>query len=156
MIQRPQTIFLVLSVIGMGVFLGLNSWIKESADSTVLTNAFQIVEMKGALAANRKEIFYIAVIAVLSIGVSIFTIFQHKNRVRQMLFVAFNSLLIAAALGVTAYHIKYDAMLMGDASAEGVWSYGFYGGFVALASNWLANRFIRKDEKLVRSADRMR
>lgn len=156
MIQRPQTIFLVLSVIGMGVFLGLNSWIKESTDSTVITNAFQIVEMKGALASNKIEIFYIAVLSVISIGVSIFSIFQHKNRVRQMVLVAFNSLLIAAALGVMAYHIKYDAMTLGDASVEGSWTYGYFGGFVALASNWLANRFIRKDEKLVRSADRMR
>lgn len=156
MIQRPQTLFLILSIIGMGVFLALNSWVKTTADSTVLTNAFQIVELKGSLASNKKEIFYIAVLAVLSLGVSVFSIFQYKNRVRQMLLVAFNSLLIAAALGVMAYHIKYDAMLMGDVSAAGVWSYGYYGGFVALASNWLANRFIRKDEKLVKSADRMR
>jgi hypothetical protein len=31
-----------------------------------------------------------------------------------------------------------------------------WAAFVALAANWLANRFIKKDEKLVKDADRMR
>ena len=156
MLQRPQTIFLIISILGMGVFLGLNSWTKVSESETILVNAFQILEMKGGLAASSKAIFYVAVMSIISMGVALFAILQYKNRVRQMLMCAFNSLLIAAALGVLAYHIKYDAMVLGDQTVEGSWTYGYIGGFIALASNWLANRFIRKDEKLVRSADRMR
>lgn len=156
MLQRIQSLFLALTIIGLAIFLFTNSWIKSGTDGEVLVNAFQILEVKGGLAAAKKPIYYIALMAAIAIGSTLFTIFQYKNRVRQMLFVAFNSLVIGAALAATAYHVKFDAMTMGNLTEEGRFGIGMYAGFIALASNWLANRFIRKDEKLVQSADRMR
>lgn len=156
MLQRIQTVFLIIAAMAMGVFLATNAWIKTGVDQSVLVNAFQIVETKGGLAASKTPIYYVAAMGVISICTSIFAIFQYRNRVRQMLFVAFNSLIIGIAIAVTIYHIKYDAMLLGVASNEGTFTIGTYAGFIGLASNWIANRFIRKDEKLVQSAERMR
>jgi cytochrome c biogenesis protein CcdA len=156
MLQRIQTLFLILSAIAMAVFLATNAWTKVDLDQAVLVNAFQVLETKGGLAATQQPIFYIAVMSVISIGTALFAIFQFKNRVRQMLLVAFNSLLIGAAVAATVYNVKYVAMAMGNEAVEGSFGIGIYAGFVALACNWLANRFIRKDEKLVKSADRMR
>jgi hypothetical protein len=45
---------------------------------------------------------------------------------------------------------------MGDTGIEGIFGIGFWAAFVSLFSNWVANRMIRRDEKLVKSADRMR
>ncbi|SOE21411.1 protein of unknown function [Spirosomataceae bacterium TFI 002] len=156
MLQRIQTLFLTISTIGMVVFLGTNAWKVINLDQTIIVNAFQVLETKGTLAATQKPIYYIAVMAVISIGTSIFAIFQYKNRVRQMLFVAFNSLIIGSAVAATVYNVKFVAMPLGNEAIEGTFGIGIYAGFIALASNWLANRFIRKDEKLVQSADRMR
>jgi glucan phosphoethanolaminetransferase (alkaline phosphatase superfamily) len=156
MLQRIQTLFLIISAIGMAAFLGTNAWKVINLDQTVIVNSFQVLETKGTLAATQKPIYYIAVMAVISIGTSIFAIFQYRNRVRQMLFVAFNSLIIGAAVAATVYNIKFVAMPLATGTVEGTFDIGIYAGFVALASNWLANRFIRKDEKLVQSAERMR
>ena len=72
-----------------------------------------------------------------------------------MLLVALNSMLIAAAVALIAYHVKFDAMEL-DNAGEGEFGIGLYAGFVALALNWLANRFIKRDERMVRDSDRMR
>lgn len=155
MIQRIQTIFLLITAVALAVFLATNSWTATGADNTVLVNPYQIIQTKGALAAFKKEIFYVAVMAVLSIALSIFTIFQFKNRLRQMMLVALNSLLIGVAVATLVYHVKYDAMTL-DGVGEGTFGIGLYAGFVALVANWIARRFIGKDEKLVKDADRMR
>jgi len=43
-----------------------------------------------------------------------------------------------------------------NASEAGTYQIGFWAILVAMVSNMLANRFIRKDEALVRSVDRIR
>ncbi len=156
MLQRIQSVLLLLTALGMAAFLLLHSWDYSSGDQTIFVNALHVAKMKGSLAEYDKPVYYIAILAVLSIVLSLFSIFQYKNRVRQMMFVALNSLLIGVALAFTVYHVKNDAMLMIDNGGEGNFTYGLYAGFAALAFNWVANRFIRRDEKLVKDADRMR
>jgi hypothetical protein len=155
MLQRIQSVLLLLSAIALGVFLGTNVWYSETITGKVIVNPYQVLATQGGLASFQKDIFYVAVMAGIAIAVAIFTIFQYKNRVRQMLFVALNSLLIGAAVAISVYHVKYDGMTI-EGAGEGNFDYGIYAGFTALALNWLANRFIKKDEKLVKSADRMR
>lgn len=158
MLQRVQSILLMVAGICMIVFLGTTTWQKDIAETSeqVILNPYYLIHTKGALAVLKKPVYYLALMAVMASGLSIFTIFQYKNRVRQMLLVALNSLLIGATLGVAVYHVQYEANSMGDMSKDGHFSIGFWAVFVALFANWAANRFIRKDDKLVKSADRMR
>jgi hypothetical protein len=157
MLQRIQSILLLLSGVCMVVFLSTNSFVKTISESeSVIVNPYRILHSNGNLAVSDKSIFYVALMAVIAAGVAIFTIFQYKNRIKQMLFVALNSLLMGASLATTVYHIKYDAITIGNAENEGTWGIGIYAAFAGLAFNWLANRFIKKDEKLVKDADRMR
>ncbi|AWV99712.1 DUF4293 domain-containing protein [Arcticibacterium luteifluviistationis] len=155
MLQRIQSALLLLSAIALGVFLSTNMWTSETGTGKVIVNPYHVLVTQGGLSSFSKDIFYIAVMAALAIVLAIFTIFQYKNRVRQMLFVALNSLLIGAAVAVGVYHVKYDGMTV-QGAGEGNFDIGIYAGFAALALNWLANRFIKKDDKLVKSADRMR
>jgi hypothetical protein len=155
MLQRIQSVLLLLSAIALGVFLATNVWSSQTATGQVIVNPYQVLATKGSLASFQKDIFYVALMAVIAIGIALFTIFQYKNRVRQMLFVALNSLLIGAAVATSVYHVKYDGMTI-EGAGEGNFEYGIYAGFAALAFNWIANRFIKKDEKFVKSADRMR
>lgn len=140
----------------MLVFLGTNSWEKGAGSSShVIVNPYHVLEVKNTLAVQDHPTYYIAVLAVLAASLSIFAIFQYRNRVRQMLLVALNSLFMGLAMGLTVYQIKYIATPMGDAG-EGTFGIGVWAGFAALLTNWVANRAIRRDEKLVKSADRMR
>lgn len=157
MLQRIQSIFLAIAVVGLIVFLSTNTWTKELANGeSVMANPYYITHVKGGLALVKKPVFYVATLAVLAIGLTIFTIFQYKNRIRQMLFVALNSLLMGIATAVMVYHIMQDANILGDATKQGEFGIGLWAIFVSLISNWLANRFIKADEKKVKAADRMR
>lgn len=157
MLQRIQSIFLLLTSFSLLGFLGTNSFVKAiGPEEKVVVNPYHIFHVKNNLALIDKPTYYIAVLGVLALGLSIFTIFQYKNRVRQMLLVALNSLLIGVALAATVYHIQNDAIKIGATATEGIYGIGLYSAFIALAANWLANIFIRKDEKLVKNADRMR
>ena len=159
MLQRFQSLLLLISALGMFVFLGTNSWKKTNGDgSFVVVNPYHVFETNssGSLVSTDHPVYYVAILAVLAAGLSIFTIFQYKNRIRQMLFVALNSLLMGTAVGLSVYNIKYIANPMGDAGVEVIFGIGFWAAFVSLFSNWVANRMIRRDEKLVKSADRMR
>jgi Domain of unknown function (DUF4293) len=150
--QRPQTLLLLLAIVANGVFLGTNSYIKTiSPTEKIAVNAFQIFKQNGDVVGEKVPIYYVALLVGLSILLSIFIIFQYRNRVKQMLFVALNSLLLGGALAATVYHIQKTAVAMGGAGGD--YYIGIGAIFVALIANWLANRFIKKDEKLVRDSD---
>lgn len=139
----------------LAVFLGTNTYTKViSSTEMVALNPYQVFHKVGEIATG-KQIFYVAVMAVISILVSVFAIFQYRNRLRQSLFVSMNALLMVITLGTCVYHILKDARLMAPAGDE-TFDVGFFALIVAMISNVVANWFIRKDEKLVRSADRMR
>jgi Domain of unknown function (DUF4293) len=149
--QRVQSLLLLVAILGSGVFLGTNSYVKISSPTEkFIVNGFQVLHQKGS-EIEKVDIYYVALLVGLSILLTVFTLFQYKDRVRQMLFVALNSLFLGAALAITVYHIQKTAPKMGGEGGQ--YYVGIGGIFVALAANWLANRFIKKDEKLVKDAD---
>jgi hypothetical protein len=158
MLQRVQTILLIITVICIGLFLATTSWSKSiGPNEQVLVNPYYLIHTKGGLALAKTPIFYVATMAGLAGLFTIFTIFQYKNRIRQMLFVALNSILLAGAMSAAIYHITRDAVeLGGDPNDVGDFGIGIIAIVVALVSNFAANRLIKRDEKLVKSADRMR
>ena len=155
MLQRVQSVLLLLTALALGAFLGTNSFVKTMGPTEkVVVNPYHVFHQTGNLANFDKPVYYVAVLGGLALILTVFTIFQYKNRVRQMLLVALNSLLIGAALAMTVYHIQTYAVTLG--SGDGSYGIGMWAAFVALMANWVANRFIKKDEKLVKDADRMR
>ncbi len=157
MLQRIQTILLIVTVICVGIFLATTSWSKSiGPDEQVMVNPYYLIHTKGGLAVLKTPIFYVATLAGLAGLFTLFTIFQYKNRIRQMLFVALNSILLAAALSALIHHVTRDGAKLGDANEVGDFGVGIVAITVALVCNFIANRLIKRDEKLVRSADRMR
>jgi hypothetical protein len=157
MLQRLQSIFMLIAAVAMLVFLFTPAWIKVSVDTQekAILDAFNLTYTKGTLNSVTPT-YYLAVMAIASILVSVFTIFQYRNRTRQMLLVALNSL-IQGGLMITIVYLTQKNFngLFAPAKAGG-FSIGLYAVFFALMANWLANRFIRRDEKTVRDSDRMR
>ncbi|WP_367914665.1 DUF4293 domain-containing protein [Leadbetterella sp. DM7] len=155
MIQRIQSVFLLITAMALAVFLGTNSYVRTlSASDSIIVNPYHVMHKTGTL-GTEKPIFYVAVMACISILVAVIALFQYRNRLRQILFVAFNALMMGATLAVTVYHIVKDAKQAGTGGEE-TYEVGIFALIVALISNYIANYFIKKDEKLVRSADRMR
>ena len=165
MIQRIQSVFLLLVAICMALVLAFDIWQKASVteEEMVTLDAYYLthVQIQGTPENPAEEViqqqaaWYIAILASLSAVVALYSIFRYDNRLLQMKLGALNSLLIGGAF-VAAMFLQYKGEEMLITGASGEHLAGFYLPVAALLFNMLANRFIRKDEALVRSADRFR
>jgi hypothetical protein len=162
MIQRIQSVFLLIAALVMISVLFLTIWMKVDINNQeiVTMNAYQLTyESYTEDGVNTlimaKDTFYISILAVLASAIALFSVFQYKNRLRQIQLGALNSLFMGGTLGLSYYFsTKGEALI--DNGQQGIFQEGFYIIALALLMNSMANRFIRKDEKLVRSADRIR
>ncbi len=161
MIQRIQSILLVLviaSLISSVVFpLGLkaNEELKEVAEmSAKETVVKKLVDGEEKVLETKGHI-YLFILPLLAAGVALFSLFQYKNRLRQMQLGALNSLIMAGSLGLIVF--KYvDLGELIPVTTHETPLFGFWALAAAMIFNLSANRFIRKDEKLVKSMDRIR
>jgi len=136
MLQRIQTIYLFIAVIASGIlpfFLPLYT----------LDN--------GEVVSLYDNIAYV-ILFVFSATLSIIGIFTYKNRKKQFVLGRLNLVLNLILLGLFVYK---SLNLSGDAnvSEKGI---GMFLPIVSIVFISLANRAIRKDEDLVKSADRLR
>lgn len=156
MIQRIQTIFLALIAVAMGIVLGFPIWEKVGSnnESAQLT-ALQLTHTQG-VTTFVTPVWYLALLGVIVIGVSIYTIFQYRNRVLQMGMCAINAILLTAMMGVVLYSTLYKGKEFFNPTDQGNFTTGFYALVAALIFNMFANRFIRRDEKLVQESNRLR
>lgn len=158
MIQRIQTLFLFLIVVSMGSVLGTNIWSKTdiATDQQVRLTAFELSTYKANAVASTQATYLIAVFAIVAALLAIVSITQYKTRVRQMLIGIFTSFALAATIGASFYYVYRVGETMLTPDKAGNYGIGFFAAVVGLFCNMLANRFIRRDEDLVRSANRMR
>lgn len=161
MIQRIQSVFLLLVAVVMIATLFLPFWQEANLETReiVTINAFELLyvensELTGDKVIDTKPTWYISALAVLAAGVALFSIFQFKNRLTQIKLGALNSLLMGGNIGLIYYFSTKGEPIIPD--QQGNFLIGFFIVAVALLFNSLANRFIKKDDKLVKSADRIR
>ena len=148
MIQRKQTLFL-LAVAIIAIILFFIPFQKVSSPESV----WSICLMPSCSSDIMDTTIYIPMILnVLILIVTIATIFLYKKRVLQFklanLLVLFNMLIVGLFFLLT--YVK--------AGTQGTISYEF-GAFLPIISAalaYFAGHFIKKDEQLVRNADRIR
>tara|TARA_B100000965_G_C19016446_1_gene509036 strand:- start:136 stop:528 length:393 start_codon:yes stop_codon:yes gene_type:complete len=130
MIQRVQSLFFFFSAIF----------------SIIIVYVFPVLQDESMLYFLKTNFSYARFCVVLSAGLSIFAIFQFKNRKRQQLIASFSRLMITIAflLIILLY------------SNEKVYAIGMFLLIVPFIFLLAANFYISKDEKLVNSADRIR
>lgn len=93
-----------------------------------------------------------AILAIASISLSVIEIGKFRDRVLQMKLGALNSLLLAGTiLSAFIFSNQLTKEFQGGQLGLGLWLPG-----IAVLCNLLANRFIRRDEKLVRNSNRLR
>lgn len=146
MIQRIQTIFLFLAAAGIGGLFALpfTSSSEAVAESAILNdstyNVYDDPVMMGLFGGA-------ALMALIAI-------FLFKNRVLQMRMGLFSILLTIAASAWGIYlFFQESEKLSGMQLSFGA---GLALPLVSLILILVANRFIKKDEKLVKSMDRLR
>lgn len=158
MIQRIQTVFMLIAVACSVLlfFFPLAGIYGDTSTYLFYVYKFQNMVPGEPSVFNNMAIIPLAIINGLVGLLVLFTIFQYKNRVLQMRLVRFSLfldiILIALVFFIYAGIIERTLFVTPEYISEG-------GVYIMLASPvflLLANRYIQRDEKMVRSIDRLR
>jgi hypothetical protein len=149
--QRIQTLFLVILILALLVSLVIPVWsVEVNGEARVLT-AFYYLN-NGVYQYNPYSLT--AILAIAAVTIALTEITKFKNRLTQVKLGALNSLFL---VGVLACSFYFSNQLLKDlAGTKGQYGLGMWLPFLAVICNLLANRFIRRDEKLVRDSERLR
>jgi Domain of unknown function (DUF4293) len=158
MLQRIQTLLLAVVAIAMLATTALPMWEKSSAtlNEKVTLTSYALEYFKGTVSTSTSNTMVIVILALISACIAAFSITQYKKRMLQMTLGLINSILIAVVLGYTFYQVFKVGIPMFEPENQGSYGVGFFTTVLAMLCNMIANRFIRRDEMLVKSADRMR
>jgi glucan phosphoethanolaminetransferase (alkaline phosphatase superfamily) len=145
MIQRIQSIFLLLAAGGaFGVFAAPFATTQEAAQGTVFADTvFNVQDHLGLI-----------VLFALAGLLALVGIFLFKNRKLQMRMAIFAFIANLAAVALGAYFFIQAEQTMGDRNVQA--TVGAYLPIATFIFTLLAYRFIKKDEQLVKSMDRLR
>lgn len=166
MLQRIQTVILFVVSLLMIVNIFSPVWVNinhDTGESHILyTSFYEFVPSSGADAQVTYFPFAtISIISLLSALFAFYEIFQYRRRGNQMKIGALNSIVMTVCLGLSVWFatdlqrsliISHEWMK----TQFGAYGYGLYIPVAAMILNLIANRLIRRDEKLVRSVDRIR
>jgi hypothetical protein len=161
MIQRVQSIFLLVATIVPIVLIFIPLGYVDTDLARYVYNSISLKEMcPDGVSVIR--LYYLAFCLALTAGLSCFAIFRYKNRVKQMQTVSFTMIIFLITLLLILW-ICPDIVFKKFFSAR-MEDFTFTFNTVPLLiliivealCLFLANRFIKKDEELVRSADRLR
>ncbi|EPR67556.1 DUF4293 domain-containing protein [Cyclobacterium qasimii] len=159
MIQRVQSVFLLLVAIAMvtstlsPIWLQVDPMQTQSMEMTAWYTTVKDIPEENIISETGN--IYIGILALLTAAIAIFSLLQYKNRKKQLLLNMINALLMGLTLG-TAVYTSYKANETFNPAVGGTFLIGFYSIVFGLILNLVANRFIRKDEMLIRSVDRIR
>ena len=152
MIQRLQSVFLALAAISMSLLFS-KPMSFATIDQPLPAGTQESMLADGVF--NTQDHVILLVLVILAILIPLVTIFLFKNRPLQMKLSRITIALVSLAviLTIILFNIDYKNISIGT---EVTIEYGYILPVLAIVFLALALRFIRKDEKLVRSADRLR
>ncbi|QSE98076.1 DUF4293 domain-containing protein [Fulvivirga lutea] len=159
MLQRIQTIFLILVVLFMGLSFLFPLWTLTNEEGIITHQLFNLkLNIFSLEDGSLTEVYYpylfVGVLAATTMVIAILEISKFKNRLLQMKLGALNAMLMAGTLGIGVYFAT--DLINSMVSNGGAYGPGLFLPAAAMICNIIANRFIRKDERLVRSVDRIR
>lgn len=153
MIQRIQSVFLFVAAIVTIILLFIPIGDIYTAEAQYTFTCFNVHLPNGQVVMST---LYIALILILSACISIYAIFKYKDRMKQTKIVSVNMLVFLVAIMLMIW--VYPDFLFPKKFEMAGFRFNYWIMIFVLppVCMFLANRFIRKDERLVRSADRLR
>ena len=161
MIQRIQSIFLLIAAIIPIVIIFIPIGV---VDTRLVHYVYDSISLKEGIPGGTSVIrlYYLAFCLALTAGMSLFALFRYKNRVKQMQIVSITMIIFLITLLLMLWVCpdivfkKFFAARMEDY----MFSFKTMPLIILIVIEALcllmANRFIKKDEELVRSTDRLR
>lgn len=155
MIQRIQSLFLFLVFVsGLATFFFpiASFW----GSMYVIKLSALGVEEQFQYDAEWPNTILLPVVLGLISFLAFVTIFLYKRRMVQVRLIRFNLLLNIVYLGLIFFYYVPELEALTQTNADYISEPGIYLPIASVIFLILANRFIMKDEKLIRSADRLR
>lgn len=156
MIQRIQTVFILLVAILGVVFSFVPILFFSHGDTEFLMGAYKTINITTEAVLTKN--MGVGVLQGIVILLAVVIVMLYKNRALQMKLGKLTILLLA--LQIAAIVMYSDSAKTAINAIEGEVSTGFQFGAIipvlSLVLTYLAIRFIKKDDELVRSADRLR
>jgi hypothetical protein len=134
MIQRVQSLFFFFSAIC----------------SVTIVYTFPVLQDESISYLLKEHFAEARLVVFLSVALSVFAIFQFKNRKRQQLIAYVARLMITIGFLIIVFLYKEEGV------EERAFGIGLFLFFIPYLTLFLAGYFVKKDEKLVKSADRVR
>ena len=158
MIQRIQSVYLAIITILCGLVFVFPFGEITIPNGSVIMDGFSIISQDSKITAELFKPWPVTILARLAALLAPACIAQFKNRTLQMKMCRLNALFLLGLIFSMFYLIdKAQAMFEGmQIEAEIHYGIGTYLPLLAVVLNILATRAIKKDDKLVRSADRLR
>lgn len=160
MIQRLQSVFLGLIILITATLCGISilhlSYGSEAGSVEYLMNFFYFRRMDNGVLTESHLQWELILLAALVIGLSLYILLDYKNRVRQIRFTWVNLALILAL--VIAFIVK-AYQFVPDFQSDRLMLPSVFGIALLLFPIYLNVRvyyLVKRDEDLVRSADRIR
>lgn len=152
--QRIQSIFLILAAVAIGLlFLPVMSFFTVSGTQELVQQSDVAMLADGVL--NIQDHLSFQILAIVAALASLVAVFMFNNRPLQMALSRLTlviSILILVLCSIFFYMdyqlIKVDSMVSGE--------FGLLSPILGVIFSILALRFIKKDEQLVKSSDRLR
>lgn len=158
MIQRVQTLFLLLALAAMilGFFFPLAVYLSDFQYYKLYMCRLESMVPE---AASPFGILYFLPLSALGTATALIiaiTIFLYKKRILQMRMLRIAFLLDIVLIALLFFYYAPAVEREIGVSPDYTGTVGIYFPLIALLFIILANRYIQKDEKLVRAADRLR
>jgi hypothetical protein len=154
--QRIQSVFLVIAILSLIATLFFPIWVHETIGQShkLFPLHYSITGQSGEMITTDYYPYCItAILAIAAITLAIIEMGKYRHRVLQMKLGALNSLFLA---GTIAAAFIFSNQLAKEFDGGGQFGLGLWLPGVAVLCNLLANRFIRRDERLVRDSNRLR
>lgn len=162
MIQRIQSVFLLVAAIIAIVLVFIPYGYVNTTDTQYLFNSL-VLKYNYPDGHAVVRVYYVAFTFLVCAALSLIALFSYKNRVRQTQIISINMIVYLVALLLVLWICpdvifkKYFAIINTNYEYEFAHKILFVILIaVEAVSLYLANRYIKKDEALVRSADRLR
>ena len=152
--QRKQTLFLGLAILCLLMMIFFPVWRAQNEQTIWSLFPLHFTVKEGEQAVTTYFPYSLsAILAIAAITVAWIEITKFENRLLQMKLGALNALLMAGSMGSAVY---FATQLMKANQIAGEYGFAIWLPGIAMVCNMIANRFIRRDEKLVRDSERLR
>ncbi|MBE0639823.1 MAG: DUF4293 domain-containing protein [Bacteroidales bacterium] len=160
MLQRIQTVYMLVVVVSgiLLFFLPLATYFSELGYFRFFLYGVEDL-VRDPFGAEKSVLFPVwfglplSIVQALIVLLAVYTIFQYKKRVLQIRLNRLNIFLHVILIGGIFF---FSTIIESKVSARPDYGIGNILPLISIIMLFLASHFIRKDEKLIRSADRLR